>query len=590
MSESFRRAFLAPTLIRIAAVSLCSFGFVACTPEAGQYDTTQQSREQAISNKPLTDITPADSAAQSATSPLVSPAPTPAEPLALLSKRETTGTTSRAADSLAPLRPAAEPLDRERYAALETNPVQRVSEAPVSTFSIDVDTGAYTNIRRILREGRLPPTDAVRIEEMINYFRYDYPVPSSRRTPFQVTTELGPSPWNPNTRLLLVGLQGYRADTAELPPANLVFLLDVSGSMRAPDKLPLLQSALRLLTAQLRPQDRVSIVVYAGASGLVLEPTSRRDAILSALNQLSAGGSTNGGAGIQLAYQVAEQAFIPNGINRVLLATDGDFNVGTVNFETLKDMVAAKRKSGIALSTLGFGRGNYNDQLMEQLADVGNGNYAYIDSLQEARKTLVEELGSTLLTIAKDVKIQLEFNPALVEEYRLIGYENRILQREDFNNDSVDAGEIGAGHSVTALYEIALRGSGGSWNDPLRYQPATTAVEPAGKAQELAFLRLRYKMPDSDRSDLLEYPVTQAMLHTSLDTTSQRFRFASAVAAFGQYLRGGRYLNGMELEAVRSLAANARGDDDNGYRSELLQLIDLAADLSASAAPPQITN
>ncbi|MEZ5591041.1 MAG: VWA domain-containing protein [Gammaproteobacteria bacterium] len=586
MSELFRRAFPVPALVRIVAVSLCSFSFVACTPEPGHYDTAQQSREQATSNKPLADPAPADSAIQPATIPLVSPAPTPA----LLSKRETSVPTSRAADSLAPLRPAAESLDRERYAELETNPVQRVSEAPVSTFSIDVDTGAYTNIRRILREGRLPPTDAVRIEEMINYFRYDYPAPTNRRTPFQVTTELGPSPWNPNTRLLLVGLQGYRADTAELPPANLVFLLDVSGSMRAPDKLPLLQSALRLLTAQLRPQDRVSIVVYAGASGLVLEPTSRRDAILSALNQLSAGGSTNGGAGIQLAYQVAEQAFIPNGINRVLLATDGDFNVGTVNFETLKDMVAAKRKSGIALSTLGFGRGNYNDQLMEQLADVGNGNYAYIDSLQEARKTLVEELGSTLLTIAKDVKIQLEFNPVLVEEYRLIGYENRILQREDFNNDSVDAGEIGAGHSVTALYEIALHGSGGSWNDPLRYQPATTAVEPTGKAQELAFLRLRYKMPDSDRSDLLEYPVTQAMLQTSLDTTSQRFRFASAVAAFGQYLRGGQYLNGMELEAVRTLAANARGDDDNGYRSELLQLIDLAADLGASAAPPQTTN
>lgn len=478
------------------------------------------------------------------------------------------------------------PVDREKYAAIKSNAVKQVAEAPVSTFSIDVDTGAYANVRRILNEGRLPPHNAVRVEEMLNYFSYDYARPNSIQPPFQVTTEMGQTPWNPNTQLLLIGLQGYDVPAQQLPPANLVFLLDVSGSMQAPNKLPLLKSALSLLSKQLRPQDRVSIVVYAGASGLVLAPTNDTVRIQAALSQLSAGGSTNGGAGIQLAYQVARQQYIEQGVNRVILATDGDFNVGTVNTETLKDLIRDNRQNGIALTTLGFGGGNYNDHLMEQLADVGNGNYAYIDNLQEARKTLVQEMGSTLLTIAKDVKIQIEFNPAQVAEYRLIGYENRVLQREDFNNDAVDAGEIGAGHTVTALYEVALQGSGGTLIDPLRYQPSRTQIN--SKNAELAFLRLRYKMPDSDRSQLLQYPIKPQAL--TGHRASNNLRFASAVAAFGQYLRGGQYLQNMQLATIRALAAGARGEDKYGYRSELLQLIDLAAALSGKSATTQITN
>ena len=555
----------------INAVFLAAaFTLAACSPEFSSRP------EMAKDAAPQASRTSAEQRIMAAPEPAPQPLISPGAPL------------PNTTDSLSNLRQASEPADRENYAPFESNPIKRVAEEPVSTFSIDVDTGSYANVRRILRDGRLPPSNAVRIEEMINYFNFDYPAPETRSTPFQVTTELGPSPWNSRTRMLLVGLQGYSVPVAELPPANLVFLLDVSGSMDAPDKLPLLKSALSLLTQQLRPEDSVSIVVYAGASGLVLAPTSRRDLILNALNQLSAGGSTNGGEGIQLAYQVAEQAFIPNGVNRVLLATDGDFNVGTVNFEALKDLITAKRKSGIALTTLGFGTGNYNDHLMEQLADVGNGNYAYIDSLQEARKTLVQELGSTLLTIAKDVKIQIEFNPAVVEEYRLIGYENRLLRREDFNNDAVDAGEIGAGHSVTALYEIALRGSGGAWSDPLRYQ--TEAIN-ADSAAELAYLKLRYKMPDSERSELMQYPVYRAAADVKPSAnSSERLRFACAVAAFGQYLRGGEYLNGMNLPAIGQLAAQAQGADPDGYRSELVQLIGLADSLSGTGPNTNLTN
>ncbi|MBI3799948.1 MAG: von Willebrand factor type A domain-containing protein [Deltaproteobacteria bacterium] len=353
--------------------------------------------------------------------------------------------------------------NRERYASITANPIQRVAEQPVSTFSIDVDTGAYANVRRFLHSGTLPVRDAVRVEELINYFSYDYPPPDTAATPFRLTSESAPTPWNPNTVLLLLGLKGSVVPQPELPPANLVFLVDVSGSMQSPDKLDLVKSALLLLCRQLRGSDRISLVVYAGASGVVLEPTpgDQSGKIQAAIESLTAGGSTNGGAGIRTAYAMAEQAYIPGGINRVLLATDGDFNVGTVSLAALKDLIAEKRKHGISLTTLGVGSGNYNDALMEQLADVGNGTYAYLDSLQEAQKVLVNERAATLYTIAKDVKIQLEFNPAVVAEYRLIGYENRTLKREDFSNDAVDAGEIGAGHTVTALYEIALVGSNG---------------------------------------------------------------------------------------------------------------------------------
>ncbi len=482
--------------------------------------------------------------------------------------------------SLPAFHSAYQPVDRENYASTDSNPVMRVSEHPVSTFSIDIDTGSYSNLRRILREGRLPPTNAVRVEEMINYFNYDYPVPEAGGAPFSVTVEQATTPWNPNTRLLQIGLQGYRPDPESIPASNLVFLLDVSGSMNSPDKLPLLVNSLKMLVNELDGDDRVAIVVYAGSSGLVLEstPGDQKATIKAALDRLAAGGSTNGGAGIELAYTQARQGFVDGGVNRVILATDGDFNVGMVSFDLLIDLVGRQRDSGIALTTLGFGTGNYNDHLMEQLANAGNGNHAYIDSLNEARKVLVDELNATLMMIAKDVKIQIEFNPAVVAEYRLIGYENRMLKREDFNNDQVDAGDIGAGHTVTALYEVALAGSGGERVDPLRYQSeqpsdqrATTAD---GSSRELAFLRLRYKQPNADTSQLIEQPIKIVE-----DEMSQRLAFATAVAAFGQHLAGSQYLNGYGLDEILALADQSRGNDPFGYRAELLQLIRLTQSL-----------
>ena len=397
-------------------------------------------------------------------------------------------------------------VNTENYHHFEENGMKFVANEPVSTFSIDVDTGSYSNVRRFLNQGQLPRQDAVRTEEMINYFNYGYEPPKDISTPFAVYTEMAPSPWSENSKLLHIGLKGYEVPKESLPAANLVFLIDVSGSMTSANKLGLLKQGFRLLTNQLRPQDTISIAVYAGASGVALEPTSgdQKHKILSAIDQLRAGGSTNGAAGINLAYQLAKSNFKKEGINRVILATDGDFNVGTVNFEALTDLVEQKRKSGIALTTLGFGTGNYNDHLMEQLADKGNGNYAYIDSLQEARKVLVEEMGSTLKTIAKDVKIQIEFNPQLVSSYRLIGYENRALKREDFNNDKIDAGEIGAGHTVTAIYELDLKGSENGKVDPLRYgngsEDTARKVDVNG---EVAFLKLRYKQPSESKSQLI---------------------------------------------------------------------------------------
>ncbi|MDG4554986.1 MAG: VWA domain-containing protein [Candidatus Competibacter sp.] len=485
----------------------------------------------------------------------------------------------RDTNELHALRAPSEPTDREKYAQIEDNPVKRAAEQPVSTFSIDVDTGAYANVRRFLKAGRLPPRDAVRVEELINYFDYDYPPPDDREPPFRVNTELAPTPWNSQTLLLAVGIKGYELPRTQLPPANLVFLIDVSGSMNSADKIGLLKPALKLLVRQLRPKDKVAIAVYAGAAGMVLEPTpgNQKAKIEAALDQLAAGGSTNGGAGIRLAYNLARQGFVEGGVNRVILATDGDFNVGTVNFQALKDLVETQRKSGIALTTLGFGAGNYNDRLMEQLADAGNGNHAYIDTLQEANKVLVEQMSATLLTIAKDVKIQIEFNPALVEEYRLIGYENRILRREDFNNDAVDAGDIGAGHTVTALYEIALKGSGGSLSDPLRY--GRPAADNAPHGDEIAFLRLRYKQPDGEVSRLLEQPIRRGQAVGDWRETSERFRFAAAVAGFGQVLRGGRHTGDFGYDEVLALARAARGSDPHGYRGEFLTLAGLARSL-----------
>ena len=472
-----------------------------------------------------------------------------------------------------------EDVNRENYLDYDDNPVKVAAEEPVSTFSVDVDTVSYANVRRLLMQGALPPMDAVRAEEMINYFDYDYALPENRDTPFAVTTEVAPSPWNADSYLVQIGIQGYEIDDSERPAANLVFLLDVSGSMDDPAKLPLLVNALKMMVNQLSARDHVSIVVYAGAAGVVLEPTAgdNKMAIVGALSQLSAGGSTAGGEGIQLAYALAQQHYNPKGINRVILATDGDFNVGVTDFEMLKDMVERYRETGIELTTLGFGGGNYNEALLEQLADYGNGNAFYIDTLNEARKVLVEELSSTLYTIAKDVKIQVEFNPAVVAEYRLIGYENRQLKTEDFKNDKVDAGDIGAGHTVTAIYEVVLVGSAGTHIDPLRYGgEAANAGDP--DAAEFAYLKLRYKLPGEDSSTLMEIPLLRADLAgSSLQAASADFKFAAAVAGFAQLLRGGTYMGDFDYGDVIALARGAKGEDPFGYRAEFVQLAELAA-------------
>jgi Ca-activated chloride channel family protein len=482
------------------------------------------------------------------------------------------------------IRHAVEPLYRENYHHTESQTVMRVSEFPVSTFSIDVDTGAYSNMRRWLNQGQLPPEDAVRVEEFINYFSYDYPVPEDRRVPFEVNTEIAPAPWNRETRLLRIGIRGYEVPKAELPASNLVFLIDVSGSMSSPDKLPLLQQALTMLVGQLDARDSISMVVYAGASGVVLPPTKgdRKADILAALQQLQAGGSTNGAAGITLAYQMAQQNFIKNGVNRVILATDGDFNVGLASTEELIDLIQRKRKAGIALTTLGFGSGNYNDHLLEQLADEGNGNHAYIDRLSEAQKVLADELSATLLTIAKDVKIQIEFNPARVSEYRLIGYENRMLNEDDFTNDKVDAGEIGAGHRVTALYEISLAGSDGQRLPPRRYPSGKEITERGDESfnNELAHLRIRYKLPDETVSKLIEAPIMDSGINAQ---GSDSFNFAASVAAFGQKLRGGKYLDDFSFDDIENLARQSRGNDPHGYRSEFMQLVKLAGTLDQTS-------
>lgn len=477
-----------------------------------------------------------------------------------------------------------QPENRDRIEDFKTNPVHAALEDPVSTFSIDVDTASYSFVRGSLKQGTLPQADTVRVEEMINYFPYDWKGPESASTPFNSTVSVMPTPWNTQTRLMHVAIKGFDVKPIEQPKANLVFLIDVSGSMDEPDKLPLLKSAFRLLVSKLKADDTISIVTYAGDAGTVLEPTkaSEKDKILSAIDNLTPGGSTAGEAGIKEAYRLAQKSFVKDGVNRVMLATDGDFNVGQTDDDDLKRLIESERKTGVFLSVFGFGRGNLNDQMMQTIAQNGNGTAAYIDTLAEAEKVLVEDASSTLFTIAKDVKIQVEFNPNKVSEYRLIGYETRALNREDFNNDRVDAGDIGSGHSVTAIYEITPKGSGGEQFDQLRYGQASVDNGGVANADEYAFVKIRYKLPNEDVSKLITTPVTSANEISSFDQASTDQRFSVAVAAFGQKLRDEDATAKFGYDKIMEIATAARGADPFGYRAEFLSLVRLASALGGN--------
>ena len=477
-----------------------------------------------------------------------------------------------------------QPENRDRIEDFKTNPVHAALEDPVSTFSIDVDTASYSFVRSSLKQGYLPQADTVRVEEMINYFPYDWKGPDSASTPFNSTVSVMPTPWNTQTRLMHVAIKGFDVKPTEQPKANLVFLIDVSGSMDEPDKLPLLKSAFRLLVSKLKADDTISIVTYAGDAGTVLMPTkvAEKDKILNAIDNLQPGGSTAGEAGIKEAYKLAQQSFVKDGVNRVMLATDGDFNVGQTDDDDLKRLIETERKTGVFLSVFGFGRGNLNDQMMQTIAQNGNGTAAYIDTLAEAEKVLVEDASSTLFTIAKDVKIQVEFNPNKVSEYRLIGYETRALNREDFNHDRVDAGDIGSGHSVTAIYEITPKGSGGEQIDPLRYGQASVDNGGVANADEYAFVKIRYKLPNEDVSKLITTPVTSANEVASFDQASTDQRFSVAVAAFGQKLRDEDATAKFGYDKIMEIATAARGADPFGYRSEFLSLVRLASALGGN--------
>ncbi|RTM09001.1 MAG: VWA domain-containing protein [Hyphomicrobiales bacterium] len=520
-----------------------------------------------------------DEAARADQAPAGVAAATPASPPAM-------------ADSKLMVQPAPMPSDqlqpreenRDRIETFKTNPVHETAQDPVSTFSIDVDTASYSFVRRSLKEGTLPDPDTVRVEEMINYFPYDWKGPDSAATPFNSTVTVMPTPWNEHTKLMHVAIKGFDVKPAEQPKANLVFLIDVSGSMDEPDKLPLLKSAFRLLVSKLKPDDTVSIVTYAGNAGTVLMPTkaAEKQKILAAIDNLEPGGSTAGEEGIREAYKLAQQSFVKDGVNRVMLATDGDFNVGQTDDDDLKRLIESERKTGVFLSVFGFGRGNLNDQMMQTIAQNGNGTAAYIDTLAEAEKVLVEDASSTLFTIAKDVKIQVEFNPAKVSEYRLVGYETRALKREDFNNDRVDAGDIGSGHSVTAIYEITPKGSGGEQVDPLRYGQAKVDNGGVANADEYAFVKIRYKLPNENVSKLITTPVTVANEVSSFDGAGADQRFSVAVAAFGQKLRDEDQTANLGYDRIAEIANAARGADPFGYRAEFLSLVRLASSLDGN--------
>lgn len=473
-------------------------------------------------------------------------------------------------------------LDREGYGYITENRFLKVTDNPLSTFSIDVDAASYSNIRRWIKQNQLPPAGAVRVEEMINYFKYNYAKPNGEH-PFSVNTEVAICPWNTDHQLVLVGLQGKEIPVGNLPASNLVFLIDVSGSMSDENKLPLVKASLKMLTEQLREQDKVSIVVYAGNAGLVLTPTSgaNKNKIIESLDRLEAGGSTAGGQGIQLAYRVAQEQFIKGGNNRVILCTDGDFNVGASSDDELVRMIEQKRESGVYLTVLGYGTGNYQDSKMQQLADKGNGNHAYIDQLSEAKKVLVNEFGGTLFTIAKDVKLQVEFNPAVVQGYRLIGYENRLLNKEDFNNDKKDAGEMGSGHSVTAIYEVIPQGV--STNlldsvDALKYQKKVKQVRTSG--EEMMTVKIRYKNPESDKSILFDQVIKQS--DKTILQVSENLRWAAAVAEFGMLLRGSEFVQSGSYDQVLELARTSSTFDKEGYKKEMISLVYLASSMASN--------
>lgn len=482
-----------------------------------------------------------------------------------------------------------EDFNREGYDNITENKFLKVSDNPLSTFSIDVDAASYSNIRRFLNQGQLPPAGAVRIEEMVNYFHYEYPQPANNE-PFSINTEISDAPWNKEHKLVLIGLQGKKIPTENLPASNLVFLIDVSGSMSGPERIGLVKASMKMLVDQLREQDKVAMVVYAGAAGLVLPPTngSNKTKIKEAIDNLEAGGSTAGGAGIKLAYKTAKEYFIKNGNNRVILCTDGDFNVGESSDDAMERLIENERKSGVFLTVLGYGMGNYQDAKMQKLADKGNGNHAYIDGITEAKKVLVNEFGGTLFTIAKDVKLQIEFNPAKVQGYRLIGYENRMLAKEDFNDDKKDAGELGSGHTVTALYEVIPVGVESDFLktvDSLKYQKNVVPLSKSAQTDEILTVKFRYKAPNGDVSKLIEHTVNDKQI--SIAKTSDNFRFAASVAQFGMLLRNSEFKSTASFDNVLGLARKAKGSDEEGYRSEFVRLVESAQMLAKGKPEPK---